>query len=412
MQKGAHIGRFSISMTADLACDVKPRLELPKFQENASFLLVGGTGGIGRALSAFIAENGAKELIFLSRNAGLNPADTDLYIELQSMGCSVIFARGDVCDEAAVLSALLKATRPIRGIVQLSMVLRDQNFSDMTFEQWIQAAAPKIKGTWNLHHVTISKAIDLDFFVLCGSISGHIGQPGQANYASANTFLDAFAQYRNSLGLAASVVDIGAVEDVGVLARSPGLLARMKADGLHALSEQELLDALVYAMFRPKPSIISQGRSSSCYRHPNSFLIGLKPLIQSTVGKKDRRMAVFSKETSDEKEELVSNEPLKDLLDRADEQPAVLRTNEAAQILSIEIGKKVADMLLLQPEVDMTMMNVLLRDLGMDSLVAVELRAWWRQVFRLDISVREILGMGTLGALGKFAADGLLKART
>ncbi|KAI3333750.1 hypothetical protein F4824DRAFT_470692 [Ustulina deusta] len=412
MQKGAHIGRFSISMTADLACDVKPRLELPKFQENASFLLVGGTGGIGRALSAFIAENGAKELIFLSRNAGLNPADTDLYIELQSMGCSVIFARGDVCDEAAVLSALLKATRPIRGIVQLSMVLRDQNFSDMTFEQWIQAAAPKIKGTWNLHHVTISKAIDLDFFVLCGSISGHIGQPGQANYASANTFLDAFAQYRNSLGLAASVVDIGAVEDVGVLARSPGLLARMKADGLHALSEQELLDALVYAMFRPKPSIISQGRSSSCYRHPNSFLIGLKPLIQSTVGKKDRRMAVFSKETSDEKEELVSNEPLKDLLDRADEQPAVLRTNEAAQILSIEIGKKVADMLLLQPEIDMTVMNVLLRDLGMDSLVAVELRAWWRQVFRLDISVREILGMGTLGALGKFAADGLLKART
>ncbi|KAI1125541.1 hypothetical protein F5Y10DRAFT_294516 [Nemania abortiva] len=329
MQKGTHIGRFCISMAVNLVCDAKPRPELPKFEENASFLLVGGTGGIGRALSTFMAENGAQELIFLSRNAGLKSADTDLSTELQSMGCRAIFERGDVCDEAAVSSALLKATRPIKGVVQLSMVLRDQNFSDMTFEQWTEAAAPKIKGTWNLHHATVSRAIDLDFFVLCGSISGHIGQPGQANYASANTFLDSFAQYRNSLGLAASVIDIGAVEDVGVLARNT-----------------------------------------------------------------------------------VSNEPLKDLLAKADEQPAVLKTDEAARILSIEIGKKIADMLLLQPEVDMTATNVLLRDLGMDSLVAVELRAWWRQVFRLDISVREILGMGTLGALGKFAADGLLKART
>ncbi|KAI0418327.1 hypothetical protein F5X98DRAFT_373799 [Xylaria grammica] len=410
MQKGTHIGRFGISMATNLARDVKPRLELPKFQENASFLLVGGTGGIGRALSTFMVENGAKELVFLSRNAGLKPADIDLSIELQSMGCSVIFARGDVCDEAAVSSALLKVTKPIRGIVQLSMVLRDQNFSDMTFEQWTEAVAPKIKGTWNLHHATISQAMDLEFFVLCGSISGHIGQPGQANYASANTFLDSFAQYRNKLGLAASVIDIGAVEDVGVLARNTGLLARMKADGLHALSEQEVLDALAYTMFRPKPSRISKGGSSSRYHHPNSFLVGLGPLVPSTV-RKDRRMAVFSRDTSEEKE-LVSNEPLKDLLATADEQPAVLRTDEAVRILSIEIGKKIADMLLLQPEVDMTATNVLLRDLGMDSLVAVELRAWWRQVFRLDISVREILGMGTLGALGKFAADGLLKART
>ncbi|KAI0856935.1 acyl transferase domain-containing protein [Xylaria cubensis] len=411
MQKGTHIGRFSISMAVSLTCDVKPRLGLPKFEGDASFLLVGGTGGIGRALSTFMAENGAQELIFLSRSAGIKPADMDLSVELQSMGCSVIFVSGDVCDEATVSSALLKATRPIRGIVQLSMVLRDQNFSDMTFEQWTEAAAPKIKGTWNLHHTTISQAIDLDFFVLCGSISGHIGQPGQANYASANTFLDSFAQYRNNLGLAASVIDIGAVEDVGVLARNTGLLARMKADGLHALSEQELLDAFVYAMFRPNPSTTFQGGSNNRYCHPNSFLVGLGPLVPPTVRKKDRRMAVFSKDTSDEKE-LVSNEPLKDLLAAADERPAVLRTDEAARILSIEIGKKIADMLLLQPEVDVTAMDVLLRDLGMDSLVAVELRAWWRQVFRLDISVREILGMGTLGALGKLAADGLLKART
>ncbi len=82
----------------------------------------------------------------------------------------------------------------------MSMVLSDRSFNSMTIEDWNAAVDPKVKGTWNLHHESVSAAADLDFFVLFSSISGIIGQPGQGNYASANTFLDAFAQYRMTLG--------------------------------------------------------------------------------------------------------------------------------------------------------------------------------------------------------------------
>lgn len=72
----------------------------------------------------------------------------------------------------------------------MSMVLRDENFESMTFDDWRTASAPKVQGTWNLHNATLKA--DLDFFLLFRSLSGSVGQPGQANYASANTFLDAF----------------------------------------------------------------------------------------------------------------------------------------------------------------------------------------------------------------------------
>jgi hypothetical protein len=82
----------------------------------------------------------------------------------------------------------------------------------MCLSDWGAAIKPKVDGTWNLHEAT--KSSPLDFMVLFSSFSGIMGQRGQANYASANTFLDAFVQYRHANGLPASVLDIGPIEDV------------------------------------------------------------------------------------------------------------------------------------------------------------------------------------------------------
>ncbi|KAI3322568.1 putative polyketide synthase [Xylariaceae sp. AK1471] len=407
MQKGVHIGRIGISMLPASDLTAKPRVKAPIFVDDASYLLIGGLGGIGRALSTYMAEHGARELIFLSRNAGSTPSEAAFEAELRSMGCAPVFVKGDVCEMDAVTAALARATRPLRGVVQLSMVLRDQNFSDMTFEQWKQACDPKIQGTWNLHHATLSASIELDFFVLCSSIAGQIGQPGQANYASANTFLDAFAQYRTGLGLVASVVDIGAVEDVGMLTHNQRLLSNMKATGFHMVKEQDLLDAMILAMAQGIPSQTT-ATTNPYYSYPNGFVLGIGPVMPLATWKNDRRMAVYNINASEEKPDLDSNQGLKKLLVRASEEPSMLKTTETAHLLSVEIGRKLADMLL-QPLDDNLDTSVSLTDLGMDSLVAAELRAWWRLVFGFDVSVREIMGMGTLAALGKYAADGLLK---
>lgn len=82
----------------------------------------------------------------------------------------------------------------------------------MRLNDWEAAIRPKVDGTWNLHKAT--RSTSLDFMVMFSSFSGLVGQRGQSNYASANTFLDAFVQYRHANGLPASVLDIGPIEDV------------------------------------------------------------------------------------------------------------------------------------------------------------------------------------------------------
>ncbi|SMQ54923.1 unnamed protein product [Zymoseptoria tritici ST99CH_3D7] len=420
MQKGQHIGRVCISIPHSPVSDnQKADLETTqslapiRFHGDASYLLIGGLGGLGRAISSWMVEHGARELLYLSRSAGTTPKDDAFIAELQSMGCATKLVAGDVACREDVERALNLASNPVRGVVQMSMVLRDQNFAKMSFEDWTAVTRPKIQGTIALHEATSKLCSPLDFFVLFSSLSGAIGQPGQANYAAANTFLDAFAQYRNSLGLSASVVDIGAVEEVGFISEQPGMINSMKATGFKGLSEQELLDAMTLAMLRKPSAEPSDAPTGSTYCHPTAFVLGLGssiPLTASSnraVWKRDRRMAAYHNLAADNAAAGPSAETLKSHLALAKSDPSLLKSPETASLFAEEIGKKLFDMLL-RPYDELNTASPL-TDLGLDSLVALELRAWWKQVFGVDITVLEMLGMGSLNALGQHAAESLLK---
>ncbi|KAF5023550.1 hypothetical protein F66182_4417 [Fusarium sp. NRRL 66182] len=416
MQKGFHIGRVGVSVQhapegTEIPFETTRRNRPVEFSGSSSYLLVGGLGGLGRAISVWLVEHGAKELVYLSRSAGQGPADSILVAELESMGCHVKLVQGDVTKSQDVDKAVNAAALPLKGVVQMSMVLRDQQFADMTFDQWQAATRPKVQGTWHLHEATVRSGAHLDFFLMFSSISGAIGNPGQANYNSANTFLDAFAQYRKGQGLAASAVDIGAVEDIGVLAEQQGLLRAMKARGFKAVNEQELLDAMVAAMLvHASPSPVAAGLG---FIEANTFAIGLGssvPLRSSSnraVWKRDRRMAVYHNTGSAGGEAEASNDSLKSFLVTAKSDSAILRAPETAKFLALEIGKKLFN-LLLKPQEDLNT-SMPLVDLGLDSLVAIELKAWWKQVFAFDISVLEMMGKGSLDVLGQHAADGMMK---
>lgn len=161
--------------------------------------------------------------------------------------------------------------------------------SQMTFAEWEQCVRPKVQGTWNLHHATSSAK--LDFFLLFSSICGVTGQWGQANYNAANSFLDAFVNYRHHQNLPASVVDIGFMGSIGMAIENSALEEKLKASGYYFLREQDLIDALIIAIANSHP-----GKD----RFTNKSQLGLgfrssKPIATPSnrvVWKKDARMVL------------------------------------------------------------------------------------------------------------------------
>ena len=160
----------------------------------------------------------------------------------------------------------------------------------MTFSEWDECVRPKVQGTWNLHEATSSA--NLDFCLLLSSICGITGQWGQANYNSANAFLDAFVNYRHGQNLPASVVDIGLMGCTGIMVReNRELNQKLKAGGYHFLGEKDLIDALAIAIAYSRP-----GKD----RLMNKSQLGLglrstKPMTDPStrvVWKKDARMVL------------------------------------------------------------------------------------------------------------------------
>lgn len=419
MQPGQHIGRICISIRksperTNLDATILDRPITLKLHDLASYLLVGGLGGLGRSISKWMIEHGARHLIYLSRNAGSGPNDELFVHELNSMGCDVQLVQGSVTNSEDVTRAFEGATHPVKGILQMSMVLHDENFSQMSLDQWNAANLPKIQGTWNLHNAAVSAGLDLDFFVLFSSLSGIIGQPGQANYASGNTFLDAFVQYRTNLGLIASAIDIGAVADVGYISQNRDLMMMMTKTGFKALKEQEVLDALLVAMTRKRIRKNDSTNRGSRFVDLNNFVLGLGSTVplnspaNRAVWRRDRRMAIYHNKAGVNVDAVASGASLKSYIASAKADISILKTADATAFFASEIGKRLLA-LLLKPE-DSLNISLSLGDLGMDSLVGVELRSWWKQAFGFDISVLEMLGMGTLEALGQYAAKGLMQA--
>ncbi|KAL8336217.1 hypothetical protein RB601_000166 [Gaeumannomyces tritici] len=228
LQQGKHMGK--VVLTADAADVVKvvPRPPVPtRLRPDRTYLLPGGLGGLGRAIAKWMAQpqQGAKNILFLSRSGGDGDVARELLGELEGMGVRARAAKCDVGDEAELTTTLNTASRDgfprIGGVIQGAMQLVDSAFEFMDQRSWEAALAPKVRGTWNLHRHTPP---DVDFFVMLSSICGLVGNRGQANYAAGNTFQDALAAHRRARGLAASTLDLGNILGVGYIAENAATL--------------------------------------------------------------------------------------------------------------------------------------------------------------------------------------------
>lgn len=216
MSQAKHIGKVVVTHPAQTTEDEQEVGQ--KIHGDGTYLVTGGLGGLGLKVAFWLAENGAKHLLLMGRSAPSETAVTALK-ELEARGVNAQPAQADVADIAALESALSvtgKEMPPLRGVIHAAGVLADGILQQQVWERFEKVFAPKVDGAWNLHLLT--HHLPLDFFVLFSSVSSLWGNAGQGNYAAANTFLDMLAHYRQARGLTAVSINWGAWSEVGMAA--------------------------------------------------------------------------------------------------------------------------------------------------------------------------------------------------
>lgn len=423
MQQGTHIGKIVVSFPGaggDQHQEVlpwTPALPKPAFRADRAYLLVGGMGGLGRAIALWMATHGAKHIIFLSRSAGKGDDDEAFVHELVLMGCEVQAYAGDVCDQDLVKRIVKTAAVPIAGVMHMAMILRDMGILDMDLETYEAVLRPRVKGTWALHHALGSQSEPLDFFVLFSSVCGMVGYYGQANYAASNTFLDAFAQYRHARGLVASVMDIGAVDDVGFISRTPAAKETMLAMSGQLIKERNFLEALQLTIARSVVPVVSgkklTGARGVTFHSPCQVTQALECRLPITdpanniIWKRDPRMAIYRNIENVASDGAAATTDMKPFLAAAAENPEKLDQPEAAEFLASQIRDRVSTFLMRREDEEPLDLGLTLSAAGVDSLVAIELRNWWKQNLGAEVSVLELMNGGSIQRLGDLASKRL-----
>lgn len=365
MQQSKHIGKIVVEHHAPKAevHGMKPET-LGPLSPNASYLVTGGLGGLGLVTARRLVELGARHLILLSRSGAKTEAQQAAVAAWQAQGVEVALPKLDLADSEAlreVLQSLQKTMPPVRGVVHCAGVLRDAAIMNLTPEDVRTVMRAKALGGWNLHLATLESP--LDFFVMYSSSTTVLGNPGQGNYVAANTMLECLVSYRRSLGLPAVAFGWGTVSDVGMLAERPELLESLKQLlGAQELRAEVALDFVEQLTHHPLNTM-------------HVFRMQLKKLSRLPYVASAMYQYVLGEGTGDQSdhEQVDIRAALQDLSPK----DAVLRLGEMltqhfAKIMRVPASKVRQD----KP----------LSELGMDSLMYVELGLATEETFGVDIS--------------------------
>lgn len=261
----------------------------------------------------------------------------------------------------------------------------------MTIEEYHTTISNKVQGTWNLHNASLLQKLPLDFFSLLSSISGVVGQKGQANYAAANVFMDAFAIYRQSLSLPAHSIDLGVIEDVGYVAEQAGMQKFFDKKYWTGINESVLRKILSYSILQqtgpldPRSSAqlisgipVPQPEDSDLFR--DARFGGLFISDDANGGGRTRGSADGSKDIQ-----------AFFLLHRSGADAAVVLA-AAVEVVNKQFTKTLRLEEPLEPAKALT-------TYGLDSLSAVEFRNWIRAELGAELTLLEITNATSLFSL-------------
>ena len=341
MRSARHLGKIVVT--------TQP-LVTGRLRQDRTYLVTGGLGGIGLAVAEWLTDLGAGTIVLNGRR----PPDGDAREAIRALeerGATIRVELADVSDSAAVDDMLARTDRelpPLGGVIHSVGVLSDGALTNQSWDRFETVLWPKILGAWHLHRATADR--DLDLFVLFSSRVGVMGNPGQANHAAANAFLDQLAGHRRALGLPGQAIAWGAWSEIGEAAEQKDRIERQRS-------------ALGGRWFTPQQGIRALDR------------LVRQDVTTSVVMAMD--WSVF--------EEAVEDRPpfLEDLLSSEDEDGAEGAVSAEDLLTQLAAAPAREDVLVpfLQQELQAVLRlpsppapNIGFFDLGMDSLMAVEFR--------------------------------------
>ncbi|HXS47239.1 MAG TPA: type I polyketide synthase, partial [Solirubrobacterales bacterium] len=327
----------------------------PSLDPDSTVLITGATGALGALVTRHLAaEHDLRHLLLVSRSGREAEGAAELQAELEGLGAEVRIEACDVADrgQLAALIDSIPAQHPLGAVVHSAGALADGTIEAMAPEQVERVFAPKVDAAWHLHELTAG--LDISRFLLFSSISGVLGNPGQANYAAANVFLDSLAAQRRSEGLPATSIAWGFWEEASGMTSHLGEVdkARLGRSGIAAMSNERGLALLDAALTVGEPLALAAPLDRAGLGAMASA--GMLPPILSGLVRLPKRRRAASKGSLGAK--LAS-------MPEAERKGYVLELvrGEAAAVLGHSSAAEI------DPE-------RAFKDLGFDSLAAVELR--------------------------------------
>ncbi len=240
MAQARHIGKIVIAPQEREAVTQSEYFKsvTGRIHGDATYLITGGLGGLGLRVAEWLVEKGARHLVLAGRSGA--PDEARAVIRgLELAGASVRVVQADVSQAdqvAGMLAQIDTSLPPLRGVIHAAGVLDDGSILQQDWQRFRGVMAPKADGAWHLHALT--RGLTLDFFVLFSSAASLLGSRGQANHAAANAFLDALAHFRAACGLPALAINWGAWSEIGAAALR-GVTHRAVAQGVGIIDPQQ-----------------------------------------------------------------------------------------------------------------------------------------------------------------------------
>lgn len=377
VQRSTHVGRVMLNFD-DPGAQVRPEHPRLRIEAEASYLITGGFGAFGLSTARWLIKQGARHLVLISRSGANRPEQTQALAAMQAQGVMVLSRQVDITqaeDVVELLTELQTQWPPLRGIFHTAGVIQDGPFTTLSEQALMAVLAPKAQGALNLHRGLLRVGISVDYFVLYSSVASITGTVPQTAYAAANATLDALAAYRHSLGLAATSVNWGGLSGGGMAEVSEEVARYLALMGFESTPMDQACDYLgaALAMGAVQPMI--------CEIDWNAW--GLAYAASASV----RRFSELVKAARAGSQ--AGNEVMAQL--------AALPAEERVAALSALLAGHIASVMGIPAEsVDL---QTPLPELGMDSLMAVELNLRVTTALGVEVPALEFTRGGGLNAL-------------